>query len=370
MKISDSNSCSKSFRINNFITLRLISNKTVIFIKGKPFRNCKYLLLNISMDKVERFDDINSIDEAAEKLSNTMEHNNNRKYKKKIGLDPLTEFWGHCSNLQAWAENGYNTRILHRNLAFPLLKKLTEAGDPRAQKIFKEEIVERLFTGNKTVRTYLLNQSFISYLNRDDLRFLIDEIAYNGNIKEKETLIIEIGWYLLEIKRHIDALKFFEDAIKKIPYSASIIYNLGEIYSVLREHHKAIQQFFKLIQLDCKNAEAWNSIGIELSHLRNYRGAINAYKIALNLKPFYFNALDNLTEAYSNSGKPNKARKIHQRIVELDPIHIVEKRDLAIYYYKYQRDFKKAEGFCKEILKHRIYSKLAWQILVNNYLEE
>ncbi len=50
---------------------------------------------------------------------------------------PIKEFWGHCSNLQAWAEYGYDTRLLHPNLAFPLLEKLATVGDPIAKKVFK-----------------------------------------------------------------------------------------------------------------------------------------------------------------------------------------------------------------------------------------
>ena len=73
------------------------------------------MLLNIETTRFKDYDSIQSIDEAAEYLNRTLE----RGYRK---IDPETEFWGHCSNLEAWAENNYDTRFLHRNLAFPLLK--------------------------------------------------------------------------------------------------------------------------------------------------------------------------------------------------------------------------------------------------------
>jgi hypothetical protein len=44
-------------------------------------------------------------------------------------IPPEIRFWAHCSNLETWGENNYDTRLIHSNLAFPLLKKLTEAGD-------------------------------------------------------------------------------------------------------------------------------------------------------------------------------------------------------------------------------------------------
>ena len=44
--------------------------------------------------------------------------------------------------MQVWAEHNYYTRLLHRDITFPLLKKLTEGGDPLARKVFKEEIAK------------------------------------------------------------------------------------------------------------------------------------------------------------------------------------------------------------------------------------
>ena len=124
------------FKIDDYITLKLEENKTIIYIAGERFRQCKFLLLNIPVDKISSFNKIKSIDEAAEKLDGSLEEDDAYFYD----IPPETEFWGHCSNLQVWVEQKYNSRLLHRNLAFPLLKKLTEARDPLAKGVFKEEI--------------------------------------------------------------------------------------------------------------------------------------------------------------------------------------------------------------------------------------
>lgn len=81
---------------------------------------CKFLLLNIPVEKINFLDEI--------------------------------EFWGHCSNLQVWAENNYDTRLLHRNLSSPLLKQLSDLGD---------SILNRK-TG--TVRLKIDGHSMISYI--------------------------------------------------------------------------------------------------------------------------------------------------------------------------------------------------------------
>ena len=60
----------KEFTINDYITLKLEDNKTVIYVKGEPFSQCKYLLLEIPHEKIDDLRDIDSIDEAAETLEN------------------------------------------------------------------------------------------------------------------------------------------------------------------------------------------------------------------------------------------------------------------------------------------------------------
>ena len=118
-----------SFKINKYILLKLKNdNKTYIYVNGKKFRQCSYLLFII--DDLYKVKDFKSIDEVSDELISK---------ENKIKINPLDEFWGHCSNLQAWAENNYDTRLLHSNLAFPLLKTLSDEGDKKAEKVFKEE---------------------------------------------------------------------------------------------------------------------------------------------------------------------------------------------------------------------------------------
>ena len=104
----------QEYKINNFITLKLENNDTKIFVNNQLFNHCKILLLEIPEEKLETTEDISSIDEAKDHLSRGME-------KNKFIIEPEVAFFGHCSNLQAWAENNYDTRLLHSNLSFPLL---------------------------------------------------------------------------------------------------------------------------------------------------------------------------------------------------------------------------------------------------------
>mgnify|MGYP006283710741 FL=1 len=159
------------FKVNKYITLKLENYETMIYVKNRRFNICKYLLLHIPISKMRDYDTIDSIDEAAETLDSSLEYPS----EGQIKIMPFTEFWGHCSNLQVWAENDYDSRLLHRNLAFPLLKKLADEGDPKANRVFKEEIAKRIINGNYTVFLYLLKQGYLSYLTESEIQFLLDD---------------------------------------------------------------------------------------------------------------------------------------------------------------------------------------------------
>lgn len=106
----------KEFKVNEYITLKLEDDTTIIYVNNERFNQCKYLLLEIPVKEIDSFDEIESVDEAAEKLNHQLETTSDTP--QEFNIAPEVEFWGHCSNLQVWKENNYNTRLLHSNLAF------------------------------------------------------------------------------------------------------------------------------------------------------------------------------------------------------------------------------------------------------------
>ena len=165
----------KQFFINNFLTLKLEENSTAIYVNGEIFEHCKYLAFQINAYQSQDYDEISSIDE--------LEQQDRSTQFMKLDINPEEEFWGHCSNLQAWAENNYDTRLLHSNLAFPLLKKLTEVGDSLAKRVFKEEIAQRIASGYVPVIEYLSENGYLDYLNNEELCSITDEwVEFNNKM--------------------------------------------------------------------------------------------------------------------------------------------------------------------------------------------
>ncbi|KKL92407.1 hypothetical protein LCGC14_1885010 [marine sediment metagenome] len=156
---------SKEFIINNNIVLKLENGKTNIYIKGNLFRQCKFLLINIPLDNPEINDNIKSIDDAADTLDTSLE----RLSPEKYNISPEEEFWAHCSNLQVWYENEYDTRLLHSNLSFALLKKLYDIGDPLVRKKYKEEVTHRFLFGSGHIQDFLIEEGFLTVVSREEL---------------------------------------------------------------------------------------------------------------------------------------------------------------------------------------------------------
>ncbi|KKM72318.1 hypothetical protein LCGC14_1421710, partial [marine sediment metagenome] len=137
--------------------------KTVLFVNNREFKQCKILLLNVLVGD-QSVEETNSIDGFAEKLDFKMEYE-----KEEVDITEEEEFLGHCSNLQAWVENNYDTNLLHRSIAFPLLKTLSEEGDRFAKQRFDEEVARRYKHGNDTVQRFLYEEGYISNLSNEDI---------------------------------------------------------------------------------------------------------------------------------------------------------------------------------------------------------
>ena len=199
------------FQIHKNLFLRLENGKTNIYINNQKFIHCKFLLLSVNIEELKSLNEIESIDEAAEKLDKSLETYDT---KKAINIDPETEFWAHCSNLQVWYENNYNSKLLHRNLAFPLLKRLTEVGDPIAKKVFKEEIARRFSSGVHSVMLYLMNEGYITFLNKEEFETVLDtmpnifsELRQCLEMKKSESVEDFLGSFINMLKADTSLLE-------------------------------------------------------------------------------------------------------------------------------------------------------------------
>ena len=151
----------KKFVINKFLALNLEKDgSTKIYVNGEEFLLCKAILLNFPKEMIN---EVRTMDE----VFATSTFINKKDELIKYEITPEVKFWVHCSNLQTWAENEYNTDLLEVNLAFPLLRRLAEVGDVMAKKKFKIEIIKRYVHGSYDTKRAL--EGFLELLSQEEI---------------------------------------------------------------------------------------------------------------------------------------------------------------------------------------------------------
>jgi len=182
--------------INQYITIKLVNRRTYIYVNGRRFIQCIRLILNIPKRDVHIYDEIDSIDEAAKLYSTHVFQNRMVRGpmaapvpNQRHDITPEQEFWGHCSNIQAWIEHDYDTRILMSNISFPLLRELAKAGDPTASKVFKEEIALRLESGYPSVVQYLINQGYLQHFTIFEFKTILDSTDLIKNLSSDPKMV-------------------------------------------------------------------------------------------------------------------------------------------------------------------------------------
>ncbi len=297
------------FTISKYITLKLENRITNIYIKGELFRQCKYLLLNVPLHYEQKVETIDSIDEAAEVLDHSLERRND-----EIDIQPEVEFWGHCSNLQIWVEHDYDTRLLHRNLAFPLLKRLTDIGDSTAKRVFKERIAQRLERKYVPVLEYLIKENYLSYLSKEELGSLdasiiklIEKVKNSRSLKTRNYQILpeervipeggdidasleRIEW-LIERRRRRQALRELEILHIRFPDNSVVFLKLGDLYFLFHNYSKSLKYYLKLLRHESENIYALSKGAIICYSLGFARTSFKFCLKILKIDPQYFKIL-------------------------------------------------------------------------------
>ena len=274
-----------TFQINPYLELKLEQGKTNIYVDGGFFQHCKYLLLNVTINDIE-VETIESIDEAAGYLDHSLEPEEEEEDKElEIYVAPNVEFWGHSSNMQAWYEHNYDTRLIHRDLAFPLLKELTDAGDDMARKVFKKEIASRLESRYLPVIIYLLEEGYLDYLT-------FDEIA-----------AIQFD----RIDCMFDLLQEYYEKNKKERNKNGYIINLDAIYEYIKT-------------LIPRNAREWNGKAIIYNILKLPEEEYNCFRNAIKQHPNNVNILTGLMKLEFKRDNIDEVGKISRTLMRIEPV--------------------------------------------------
>lgn len=256
MNFNVSDLSSLSFKVSDFVTLRLEEGRTIIYVNNEKFIQCKGLFIS----DPHLYENITSVDDIEDVESKIVQED------ERSGISPEEEFWGHCSNLQVWIEQDYDTRLLHSNIAFPLLKRLADIGDSKALKMLKIEIIERFAEGSPSTREYLIESEFIDFLSEEEIRGVlkIDEVNALYSIEEELTTVFKMARNLEELRSleliedslyliegaHIVGVRYYLPSEARIPENISKFSKLKYLILTCNELNAFPDSFSKLKELE------------------------------------------------------------------------------------------------------------------------
>lgn len=118
--------------------------------------------------------------------------------------------------------------------------------------------------------------------------------------------------------RHIEAVKFIERAIARLP-RANFYLNLALCYAALEKHAEAIKQLISALSLHPELIDAWYNLGVLYGQIHNYEAAISSYQKLLALSPNHLAALNNLGDLLSRVDRKGEAERALRQALTLRP---------------------------------------------------
>jgi tetratricopeptide (TPR) repeat protein len=142
--------------------------------------------------------------------------------------------------------------------------------------------------------------------------------------------------FMLSPRRLYDqAIEAYQKALSLRPHYAEAQVGLGDAKAAKGDNEGAIGHYQKALALDPLNARVHFSLGkIYYSEKGLYYEAVNAYKKAIDLDPYFLDARMGLGEIYEEKGLYKDAIGEYRKVVEADPKHTGAHYNLALAYEK------------------------------------
>jgi tetratricopeptide (TPR) repeat protein len=127
------------------------------------------------------------------------------------------------------------------------------------------------------------------------------------------------GAQLLEAGDYAAAADEFKTAIEIDPKFADGYYNLGKVYSQLKDHDQALTHYKKAIELDPENPRYHYNLAIVYSAKGLTTESEQEYLSAIGFDPYYDKAHNNLGALYVKMDKLNEALAEFDKAFEINP---------------------------------------------------
>jgi tetratricopeptide (TPR) repeat protein len=120
-------------------------------------------------------------------------------------------------------------------------------------------------------------------------------------------------------KNFLDAVDYYQAALKWAPASASVFNKIGICQLMTQRYKPAKKSFEHAIRADRRHSDAYNNLGVIYYQAHNYNGAIKHYEKAISLNNDAASYYSNMGAAYFGKKQFEKAIQNYSKAMELDP---------------------------------------------------
>jgi tetratricopeptide (TPR) repeat protein len=120
-------------------------------------------------------------------------------------------------------------------------------------------------------------------------------------------------------KNFLDAVDYYESAMKKSPNNAALFNKMGICQLMLQRYKEAKKSFERAIKADRQHADAYNNLGVIYYQAKNYSKAIKQYEKAIALRSDASSYFSNRGAAYFGKKQFDKAAADYSKAMEIDP---------------------------------------------------
>ena len=132
-----------------------------------------------------------------------------------------------------------------------MLEAITDAGDPIAKEVFKQEIKIRFESYNFSTQQYLIENGYLNYFNKEERNELSKLIL-------DENIWMNCGYNYLNANKKKKALESFLHARNINPINLDALLAIAQIYVRTKEYKRALQIYNEILEYYPENIKALN----------------------------------------------------------------------------------------------------------------
>ena len=120
-------------------------------------------------------------------------------------------------------------------------------------------------------------------------------------------------------KNFLDAIDYYQAALKGAPTNASLFNKIGICQLMIQRYKEAKKSFERSIRADHNHADAYNNLGVVYYEEKRYGPAVKQYHRAIGIDNTSASFYNNLGAALFSKKEFEPAVQAYQHAVELDP---------------------------------------------------